>query len=317
MLIPHLIEIGRTVSIQRANLATQVERQLCMRQNLLEWPLKNACDVQDISIDNSSLDFAAFQAQYIDIIPSSWMVISISLSKSQDEIRLAKMCSGQAPFILSLPLRRHNSRDPDEECFDFGSGKRELEELVSLTNFSTHDGQNINRKGTKSQWWEVRAALDTRIKTLLSNIENVWIGGFRSIFSQSTQNPDLLARFQQSLQNILDKYLPSRERRGKRGKCNRITLDSRILELFVGLGMPTESNDLDEPLADLIYFVVDILQFHGEHNAYDEIDFDSVSDHLCDFMKLLSHIRLPSRSSTPFANTMRLLRLILFTLINI
>ena len=47
--------------------------------------------------------------------------------------------------------------------------------------------------------------------------------------------------------------------------------------MFVSLGCPSESNDVDEPLMDLLYFVVDILQFNGERNAYDEIDFDSVS----------------------------------------
>jgi separase len=29
-----------------------------------------------------------------------------------------------------------------------------------------------------------------------------------------------------------------------------------------------------DTLMDLLYFVVDILQFQGERNAYDEIDFD-------------------------------------------
>ena len=55
-----------------------------------------------------------------------------------------------------------------------------------------------------------------------------------------------------------------------------MTLDQRVLELFIGLGSPGEAEDLEEPLMDLLYFVVDILQFHGERNAYDEIDFDSV-----------------------------------------
>jgi separase len=47
--------------------------------------------------------------------------------------------------------------------------------------------------------------------------------------------------------------------------------------LFIGLGDATnEELDLDEALMDLIYFVVDILHFNGERNAYDEIDFDAM-----------------------------------------
>jgi len=57
----------------------------------------------------------------------------------------------------------------------------------------------------------------------------------------------------------------------------KTTLDSRILDLFIGLGDASEEDcDLAEPLTDLLYFVVDVLQFHGELNAYAEIDFDSI-----------------------------------------
>ena len=119
----------------------------------------------------------------------------------------------------------------------------------------------------------------------LTNIEHIWLGGFRGIFSQHQRRTDLLARFQKSFQNMLDKHLPSRRQvRGKRSKAAaaaappKISLDPRILELFVGLGDATEQAcDMDDALNDLLYFVVDILQFHGERNAYDEIDFDSMA----------------------------------------
>lgn len=90
------------------------------------------------------------------------------------------------------------------------------------------------------------------------------------------QDPDLLSRFQQSFQNILDKHLPSRQKSGRGTQASRVNLDLQVLELFVGLGCPSETNEVDEALMDLLYFVVDVLQFNGERNAYDEIDFDSV-----------------------------------------
>ena len=89
-------------------------------------------------------------------------------------------------------------------------------------------------------------------------------------------NQSLLARLQQSLQNILDKYLPSRRKAGRANQTPRTTFDLQILELFAALGNPSETNDVDDSLMDLLYFVVDILQFNGERNAYDEVDFDSV-----------------------------------------
>lgn len=218
-----------------------------------------------------------FQTQYIDIIPPCWTVLSLSLSESQNEIRVARMRSDQTPFILTLPLNRHNSREPDDHFFGFQSGKEELQEIIELARYSSQESKfkDISKKAA-TEWWEVRQALDTRLKDLLVNIENLWLGGFRGIFSHCTPSPALLSLFHQSLQKILDKHLPSRQRPEKKKTSNRTFLDQRVLELFVGLGVPTDVQDLDEPLMDLLYFVIDILQFHGERNAYDEIDFDAV-----------------------------------------
>jgi separase len=167
--------------------------------------------------------------------------------------------------------------DADEEVFGFEQGQSELREIVELANESSHDARDMTRREAKTAWWEEREALDARLRDLLENIEKVWLGGFTGIFSQHPRRPELLARFQKSFQNILDKHLPSRQKTKKRNASPRITLDSRILDLFIGLGdASTEYCDFSEPLTDLLYFVVDVLQFHGELNAYAEIDFDSI-----------------------------------------
>jgi separase len=218
-----------------------------------------------------------FQKDYIDIIPKSWTVISVSLSDSRNELSITKFQAGHSPFVLRLPLGRHNSMDADEEVFGFEQGHAELMEVLALANESAHDARDRTAREAKIEWWEEREALDSRLRDLLENIEKVWLGGFTGIFSQHARRPDLLARFQKSFQNILDKYLPSRRKAGKRNTGPRITLDGRILELFIGLGDASDEEcDFSEPLTDLLYFVVDVLQFHGELNAYAEIDFDSI-----------------------------------------
>ena len=270
------VELGRTIAMMRESLAIRVERQLAITQDVVDWPKgDDSAAPQSLSI-SKSLEFSSFQKEYIDIIPASWNVISLSLSESRDEIRISKIRAGQSPFILILPLNRHNSRDADEEIFGFNQAKTELQDIVVLANYSTHDAQDMSRKGAKSEWWEARAALDARLKDLLINIESIWLGGFRGVFTQKIHTKDLLSRFQQSLHNILDRHLPSRQKPNKGHISNRMVFDSRVLELFVEMGDPEEVDELDEPLMDLLYFVIDILQFNGERNAYDEIDFDSV-----------------------------------------
>lgn len=223
-------------------------------------------------------DISNFQKSYVESIPASWSVISVSVSDNQHDLCITKFQAGHSPFILRLPLERANSRDADAEIFNFEHGKAELLEIIKLANESSHSAREYTARGESSAWWAEREALDERLKELLVTVESTWLGGFRGIFSQHQHRPDLLARFQKNFQMMLDSYLPSRNGRKKAAEAaGPVTLDPRILDLFIGLGDATDLDcDFDEALVDLLYFVVDILQFHGERNAYDEIDFDAM-----------------------------------------
>lgn len=171
-------------------------------------------------------------------------------------------------------MARHTCRDMDEDEFTFEDGRKSFEEVIELSDFSTRSVKDMTTKDARQQWWAEREALDTRLHELLINIENIWLGGFKGIFSKPHPQPTLLARFRKSFENILKRHLPSRQGKSQQ---NTASLDSRVLELFVALGdANNEELDLDEALMDLVYFVVDILQFNGERNAYDEIDFDAI-----------------------------------------
>lgn len=225
-------------------------------------------------------DMAQFQNNYIDMVPHNWSVVSISLSDNHHDLCITKFRAGHSPFILRLPLERANSRDADSDIFNFENGKDEMMEIIRLANETSHSAsRDFSVKGAKAAWWAEREALDDRLKDLLSTIETTWLGGFKGIFSQHERRSDLLARFQKSFQQILDSNLPSRKqgRSKKSAKTPKVALDPRVLDLFIGLGNPSDpDSDYDEALNDLLYFVVDILQFHGERNAYDEIDFDAM-----------------------------------------
>lgn len=225
-------------------------------------------------------EMAQFQKDYIELVPHNWSVISISLSDNHHDLCITKFRAGHSPFILRLPLERANSRDADSEIFNFEHGKEEMMEIIRLANETSHSAsRDFSVKGAKTAWWAERDALDGRLKDLLRTIETTWLGGFKGIFSQHERRHDLLARFQKSFQQILDSNLPSRKQgRGKKTtKTSKVSLDPRVLDLFIGLGDPSDpDSDYDEALNDLLYFVVDILQFHGERNAYDEVDFDAM-----------------------------------------
>ncbi|KAL9103560.1 MAG: hypothetical protein Q9163_001398 [Psora crenata] len=280
--IVYIIELSRMVSMFRESLAILVEKRVL--EEVKDRQMLLADDAHELS-SLGSLDLPRFQALYIDIIPDTWDVVSITLSDSEEELIMTRIRSNQAPFVLRIPFKRQNATDCDEESFGFQEARKELRDIVDLANRSSQDAGDLSRKGAKTQWWNVRSALDARLKDLLNNIESIWLGGFRGILSHSPAKSVLLARFQKSLENALDKHLPSRQKPGKRKQAGRIMLDSQVLELFIGLGCPTDTNDVDEALVDLLYFVIDILQFNGERNAYDEIDFDSLVIEILDALR--------------------------------
>lgn len=270
-----------TVAVDMArNVTWQREQQTLAGLNNDTIPVRVATPVHKPPTMEAMADMTNFQENYVDLIPKKWSVISISLSDNRHDLCITKFQAGQGPFILRLPLERANSRDADSEVFNFEHGREELLELIKLANESSHSARDFTAKGERGAWWAERQALDSRLKRLLVTIETTWLGGFKGMFSQHRKNAELLARFQRDFHQMLDRTLPSRNKaRGKKTtvKTETVTLDPRILDLFIGLGNPTDPDvDFDEALNDLLYFVVDILQFHGERNAYDEIDFDGM-----------------------------------------
>lgn len=237
---------------------------------------------------NSHLSAARFQKEYIDIIPNSWTAVSVTLSEDHNELYIVRYRANQAPFLLRLPMTRNKMQDieDDEESptFDFESGKAELQEIIELSNYSCSKPPSSMTQEAKQSWWDEREALDLRMQELIVNIENIWLGGFKGVLSQHRKDPELLARFRKSLDGILDRHLPSRQ--GTKSKTKKLVLDSNIVELFIGLGDDHDGEiDMDEQVLDLLYFVIDILQFNGERNAYDEVDFDVMATETMDALR--------------------------------
>lgn len=261
-------EIGRVGAFARERMAIDIDRQLADFADPLLWP---ASFPSAIELDSDLC--SNFTQDYVDILPETWNVLSLSLSADRTEFVVSRLQKDRSPFLLRLPLHRGNSEDDDEEQFTFEDGKEEMQELIKLANESAHAAKAQTDKVSKKEWWKTREALDRRMESVLENIENIWFGGFRGVFSPLSRETTALARFASTFQSILDKHLPSRQKGGK-AAGPRLTLHQNVVDLFIGLRDLEEEEEPEDTLMDLLYFVVDILQFQGERNAYDEIDFD-------------------------------------------
>jgi separase len=243
------------------------------KSTVFVWPeTHNFFEAASACIGHAS-DYKLQQQELRDNLPSSWTVITLTMSNDETEIFVSKIRGGKSPFVLRLPLDRTASDDLDEETFKFHTARSEMLDIINSANLTAHDAKARSDKQGKKQWWAVREALDARLASLLENMETLWLGGFRGIFSNRSEDEGLLSRFSESLTRTLDRQLPSRRKTGANAEP-RFVLNSHVLELFVALGNPDES-DLEDAITDLLYFIIDILQFQGEHNAYDEIDFDA------------------------------------------
>ncbi|KIW56208.1 hypothetical protein PV05_04886 [Exophiala xenobiotica] len=211
----------------------------------------------------------------MSLLPASWTIVSLGLSEDRTELLVSRIYADRSPFMLRIPLTRPDMSDGDNEALDFDSAKAEMQQIISKANSSAHDPRGSSPdKAMRKAWYAERQELDRQLATLLDNIENVWFGGFRGLLSASDVGEKMLCKFSQSFSQTLSRHLPSRQKPPKQAKA-RVVLHSHVLELFVTLGNPREA-DLEDSITDLLYFVVDILQFNGEKNAYDEIDFDAM-----------------------------------------
>jgi len=270
------------MAMQRQLQAVHVDKQHRAIQDLL---VAESVGGARVGIAQSSASASRFQEDYIDILPSSWTAISLHMNEMCTELWIVKYQRERLPFILRLPMARHKADDLDgSTTFDFEAGRAELQDIKQCSDFSCHNAPDTSTKGAKTSWWAEREALDNRMHELLVNMENIWLGGFKGVLAQHTRRPELLARFGKSFEGILERHLPSRQ--GTKAHTKKLRLDSHVLELFIGLGNDADQLvELDEQVLDLLYFVIDVLQFHGEANAYDEVDFDSMTIDTLDAMR--------------------------------
>lgn len=264
------------------------------------WPTNDA-SLNNITEKLDSLEIETIEESFRNenfsrILPEKWAAVTVNVCSETGSLGLTRYEKNKAPFQLNLPLNRHTSRDANEGSYTFEYGLQQLKDIIQKSNFSASKERTamIKTQQDRQEWWTERYDLDKQLCQLMSDVEYFWLGGFTGIFSKKVPVPHLLDHLTAQINTLLQTYLPSRrwlrngnvQREKNRNKTksrnqeehdeeSRIQVDihSKITELFVGLGHPEGISD-PGMLEDLIYYLFDILQFHGERNAYDEIDID-------------------------------------------
>lgn len=271
-------EMARNVTWRRERKAALADRSL-KSEDAGQWPAPLPTPENRRASFGTATDLAHFQHDYVDIVPASWTVVSLSLSDDRRDLCIARLRPHAVPFVVRLPFERaslnsqHDSaggdQDDDDGHFSFARGRDELLDIVRRSDALCHDKRDFSVRGARSAWWAERTDLDARLGAFLRRVESVWLGGFRGVLSSSTyrfpegsgQAEELLMRFGNAFTaNVLNKFLPSRRvvpsrsrpphaaTKGSKpaaattsGPANRVALDASVLELFVNLGDPRQS----------------------------------------------------------------------------
>ncbi|KAF9456116.1 peptidase family C50-domain-containing protein [Collybia nuda] len=238
-------------------------------------------------------------------LPSNWTMININVTEDKSMLFIARQEGGKShrePLIFCIPLkgRRDNGAEDEEENLSFKDAIEEFHNIVRLSDKGTQAAAYIKEdQEARAAWWKQRGELNTRMRELLENIEYCWLGAFKvyhiyflvafhTNFLQTILSPrprltpelisDLRSQFEKVFYrnlHVKDNKSKSRPEKHKKHASqtqnlapSQVTFDDSLLECFSTLSPRCR----DEELEDLVYFILDLYQFHGVPVAIAEVD---------------------------------------------
>lgn len=210
-------------------------------------------------------------------LPPNWAVVSISVTDDRNTLFITRHQNGHQPIVFCIPLDRQGRREneDDEDIFSFDRAVGELQDIIAQNDDSGKVAKTVVLQEAKVAWWQHRIELDARLGRLLQSIEQVWLGAFKSILSTRVPlSSDDIARFRDKLQKPFVAALAATS--ADMRQISRVQMSEPIVECFATLSSKSE----DEEVEDLVYFVLDVYQFHGVPVAMEDLDIDRVSRRL-------------------------------------
>ncbi|KIY31248.1 hypothetical protein I305_06356 [Cryptococcus gattii E566] len=210
----------------------------------------------------------------LENVPANWAVISINVSEDRNTMFISRHQNGYEPIVFCLPVDRQGRREGDDDIWTFDAAVGELETIIKTSNESARRAKHITTPEGRAEWWAERRALDKRMEELCVNLEFVWLGAFKTILSPRNRfNKADLSNFSDSLDKIFQAALSGGRNSKTKGYATKPHLDDALLESFASLS----SKCKEEEIEDLVYFILDIYQFHGVPVALSELDIDQIA----------------------------------------
>ncbi|KAF7294812.1 Cysteine peptidase C50 [Mycena indigotica] len=234
-------------------------------------------------------DISTISASQMANVPQNWTILHMGVTDDKSTLFVTRQYGGDVstnPLVFCIPLKGRREED-ETDSLTFDAALREFDEIIRLSDEGTRRAIHVkNEPEARAQWWKERTALDQRLRELLENIEYCWLGAFKTILSpranlSASAISDLRVQFDKVFHRGLrfqDKNFKTKPALAHRRMPSetqipsRVTLDDVLLECFSTLSPQCR----DEELEDLVFFVLDLYQFHGVPVAIAEVDIDQV-----------------------------------------
>jgi separase len=206
-------------------------------------------------------------------LPTNWAVVSITVTDDRNTMLVTRHQNGHEAIVFCIPLDRQGRRDGDDESelFTFDAGIAEFQAIMVANKENIQSTRECTTAEERKEWWRQRHALDTRLSELLATVEFCWLGAFKTVLNPRLEfDPDALAAFRTRLDRIFHSAITAGGTDIR--KAARVRLNDTLLACFATLS----SKCRDEEIEDLVYFVLDLYQFHGIAVAVAELDFDMI-----------------------------------------
>ncbi|PSK33825.1 hypothetical protein C7M61_005170 [Candidozyma pseudohaemuli] len=176
------------------------------------------------------------------LLPKDYVVITIDCCAQSGDLILSKLQKGLSiPSLLRLSLERGAS-----QLTPFWSVMEKLVKIIDESHKTTNldTTRNIRTKEERKDWWKRRFILDAKLKNVLDNVGNNWLGGFKGLLELTDYSSTEFLFFKSELQRVWKKSLG----------VNVLDFSDTITELYFNL-TPSGNVPLEiKHLQDLIKY---------------------------------------------------------------
>ena len=253
-------------------------------ESIIEGLQSASLNCNEVGTEDIFKDCETFKQEFLQKIPANMVVCSITFDVKRHDMYLCRMESGCESVVFKLPLQRQSTRDGETEGLTFDKAMRQFQDIMQESQNTINElkgVENVSRDQIR-KWRTGRMALDKRLGSFLSEVESVWLGGFKGLLStvsfESKGVFSLLDLFKTRLETLILKVVTT----STAARAKLVKFDIGLCNAILRIGRLTDNY---KEIEDILYYLMDIYQYSGAAALYDEVNVDTLTEEIKDLIE--------------------------------